>query len=36
MPCFLAAVEMNPRTLWACQSVAFMICEFAASVRDAR
>src|SRR5579862_1379575 len=25
MPCFLAAVEMNPRTLCACQSVAFMI-----------
>src|SRR5262249_11855597 len=24
-PCFLAAVERNPRTLWACQSVAFMI-----------
>src|SRR6266853_937520 len=23
--CFLAAVEMKPRTLWACQSVAFMI-----------
>ena len=23
--CFLPAVEMNPRTLWACQSVAFMI-----------
>src|SRR5713101_8231990 len=22
---FLAAVEMKPRTLWACQSVAFMI-----------
>src|SRR5438105_11430894 len=25
MLCFLAAVEMNPRTLWGCQSVAFMI-----------
>src|SRR5437868_8104051 len=24
-PCFLAAVERNPRTLWACQSVAFWI-----------
>src|SRR5215471_121726 len=24
-PCFLAAVERNPRTLWACQFVAFMI-----------
>src|ERR1044071_9937221 len=24
-PCFLAAVERKPRTLWACQSVAFMI-----------
>src|SRR3984957_9633705 len=24
-PCFLLAVEMNPRTLCACQSVAFMI-----------
>jgi hypothetical protein len=24
-PCFLAAVERNPRTLCACQSVAFMI-----------
>src|ERR1700694_5425019 len=24
-PCFLPAVEMNPRTLWACQPVAFMI-----------
>ena len=23
MPCFLAAVERKPRTLWACQSVAF-------------
>src|SRR5580698_10385011 len=23
--CFLAAVEMKPLTLWACQSVAFMI-----------
>src|SRR6266849_6035738 len=23
--CFLAAVERKPRTLWACQSVAFMI-----------
>src|SRR5215468_1894531 len=23
--CFLPAVLMNPRTLWACQSVAFMI-----------
>src|SRR5580704_14782202 len=25
MLCFLAAVEMKPLTLWACQSVAFMI-----------
>src|ERR1019366_7872849 len=25
MPCFLAAVEIKPRTLCACQSVAFMI-----------
>src|SRR5688572_19543515 len=25
MLCFLATVEMNPRTLWACQPVAFMI-----------
>src|SRR5712691_11753800 len=25
MPCFLPAVEMKPRTLWACHSVAFMI-----------
>src|SRR5579871_169743 len=25
MRCFLAAVERKPRTLWACQSVAFMI-----------
>src|SRR5712691_1550522 len=25
IPCFFAAVEMKPRTLWACQSVAFMI-----------
>src|SRR5881396_515890 len=25
MLCFLAAVERKPRTLWACQSVAFMI-----------
>src|SRR5215813_9253721 len=25
MPCFLAAVDRNPRTLCACQSVAFMI-----------
>src|SRR2546425_2899707 len=25
MPCFLPAVEMKPRTLCACQSVAFMI-----------
>src|SRR5687768_14402614 len=25
MLCFLATVEMKPRTLWACQSVAFMI-----------
>ena len=25
IPCFLAAVERKPRTLWACQSVAFMI-----------
>src|SRR5215472_16964888 len=24
-PCFFAAVERKPRTLWACQSVAFMI-----------
>src|SRR5215471_9154140 len=24
-PCFLAAVERKPRTLWACQDVAFMI-----------
>src|ERR1700688_4165617 len=24
-PCFLAAVERKPRTLWACQSVAFWI-----------
>src|SRR5215472_16544677 len=24
-PCFLATVERKPRTLWACQSVAFMI-----------
>src|SRR5215472_13940641 len=24
-PCFLAAVERKPRTLWACQSVAFII-----------
>ena len=25
MLCFLAAMEMKPLTLWACQSVAFMI-----------
>src|SRR2546429_490736 len=25
MPCFLPAVEMNPRTLWACQPSAFII-----------
>src|SRR5712691_10610813 len=25
IPCFFAAVEMKPRTLWACHSVAFMI-----------
>src|SRR6266852_3427654 len=25
MLCFLAAVEMKPLTLWACQAVAFMI-----------
>src|SRR5580704_9863928 len=25
MLCFLAAIEMKPLTLWACQSVAFMI-----------
>src|SRR5690242_15521067 len=25
MPCFLDAVEMNPRTLWACQSAVFII-----------
>jgi hypothetical protein len=24
-PCFLAAVDRKPRTLWACQSVAFWI-----------
>src|ERR1700730_14902114 len=32
-PCFLAAVDRKPRTLWACQSVAFMISAWLAPLR---
>jgi hypothetical protein len=35
-PCFFPAVEMNPRTLWVCQPVAFMISASVAPVEPAR
>src|ERR1700683_2726685 len=36
MLCFLAAMEMKPLTLWACQSVAFMFSARAAPLLSAR